>query len=385
MTRRPPVFGPEPWQGPWCHWDLWMCLVVLLDYDGDLDRFEERLIGDMGVLHGGRAAEAKWSHLVDLRRRLREVGVEPEDLVTAEHLADRTLVAKARRKVAVTGIERRAKTEAMIETPRVRLARRARYGSWGAFPVSPRPWYERFRRAVEVKHLVSADATFEKVATLEARLERLDRPRLPVAERLALYRAAHTALIELMERADDSYGEVGRFRDDVWETYLEIEWRHTGIDPDVYHRDLCELLVWEQYGLGFRREALSFEQVAPEEVDALAGILLDLEREHRQVHLRWAADEAVCQVAWLLIATGRTDRFADAARRIGSDHWRPIVAMAESALARDGKEAAYRVFAAANRPGLHRTHLAEQCRRLTGRPLRHLQAVPPEPRRNRDR
>ncbi len=38
-TRRPPIFGPEPWAErasvAWSHWDLWFCLVCVLDADGD--------------------------------------------------------------------------------------------------------------------------------------------------------------------------------------------------------------------------------------------------------------------------------------------------------------------------------------------------------------
>ena len=249
-------------------------------------------------------------------------------------------MAKARRKVAATSIEHRAKTDAMIETPRVRLERRALYGSWEAFPADPQPWYDRFRAAVEVKNLITKGRTFKKVSTLTARLERLDRPRLPVAERLALYRAVHSALIELITRSDDSYGEIGRFRDGVWETYLGIDWRHSGIDTEAYYQDLCELLVWEEYGLGSRLDTLPFERVADDEVDLIEGILLDLEREHSEVHLRWEADSAACQVAWLLVATGRVEGFENAAQQLGSDHWQPVVAMAETALERSGEDAA---------------------------------------------
>jgi len=378
MTRRPPIFGPEPWQGSWTHWDLWMCLVAVLDHNGDLEALDERFVADTGGILGGEVGEAKWSHLTDLRRRLAEAGVEPGDLVTPEHLADRTLVTKARRKVVHPGLEPRAKTPAMIETPRVRLERRARHGSWPLFPSPSDPWYERFRVAVEVQDLVTKGRTFKKVSTLEARLERLDRPALSIAERLALFRAVHAALIELTERADDSYGEIGRFREDVWEAYLAIDWRRTGMDPAAYYRDLCELLVWEQYGLEFRWQTLSFPRSPDDEIDLVHGILVDLEREHRAVHLRYQTEEATCQMAWLLVATGRSDRFDQAARRIGTDHWQPIVALAEAALESDGPEAAFRVFSAADRPGRQRTYLAERCHRLTGRSLRHLRAVDQE-------
>ena len=379
VNRRPPIFGPEPWRDGWCHWDLWMCLVAVADHDNTLGALEERFVNEIGEYRTSRAGESKWSHLVDLRRRLAAAGTKPPELVTASLLADRTLMSKARRKVAGTEIEHRAKTEPMIETPRARLRRRALYGRWPSFPSPPGPWYERFRAAVELKGFVSAGRTFDKVSTLKDRLDRYDRSGLSSAERLGLYRAVHSALIELSERADDSYGEIGRFREDVWETYLAIDWRQTGIQPEVYYRDLSELLVWENYGLGYRRDTLPFERVTADEVPVVEAILGDLEREHREVHLRWQADEAACQIAWLLVASNSTQRFVSTAARLGSDHWQPIVAMAEAALEADGKDAASEVFAAANRPGAHRGYLAEQRRRLTGRSLRHLGAVESDP------
>jgi hypothetical protein len=37
--RRKPIFGPEPWEEvarrTWSHWDLWFCLVLVSDFDGD--------------------------------------------------------------------------------------------------------------------------------------------------------------------------------------------------------------------------------------------------------------------------------------------------------------------------------------------------------------
>ncbi len=57
---------------------------------------------------------------------------------------------------------------------------------------------------------------------------------------------------------------------------------------------------------------------------------------------------------------------AGAARRLGSDHWMPIVALAESATAAGRKELAVEVFRAADQPSLHRDHLRERCLKLTG-------------------
>lgn len=54
----------------------------------------------------------------------------PEVLV-----GDKRVLARARKKVGDRRVDGRAMTPAMVDTPRVRLVRQARYGRWSAFPV----------------------------------------------------------------------------------------------------------------------------------------------------------------------------------------------------------------------------------------------------------
>ncbi len=75
-------------------------------------------------------------------------------------------------------------------------------------------------------------------------------------------------------------------------------------------------------------------------------------------------DEAVQLVAWLHIAGRQYSRYAGAAHRLGSDHWIPIVALAESAAA-GRTELAIEVFRAADQLGMHRDHLRQRCLKLT--------------------
>jgi hypothetical protein len=124
----------------------------------------------------------------------------PADLVDEETRSDKRMVAKARRKVESQSIDGRAMTDAMINTPRVRLERRARYGRWDDFPVSHKTFYGRFRAAVEIKSFVTKGRTFTKVEQLSNRLQQLDGPRRSPHERIALYRAFHTTGLELADR-----------------------------------------------------------------------------------------------------------------------------------------------------------------------------------------
>jgi hypothetical protein len=368
-ARQPPIFGPEPWrdhQGiTWSHWDRWASVVAVVDHDGDLAGLEAHLVDQLHSLDGRDATEAKLSHLTDLRARLTTAGLTTRDLAGPD-TADRKLVAKARSKLASRGLEGRAMTPAMHETPRVRLRRRARRGHWPAFPVPPERFYERFRAAVEAKGHITKSRSFAKTRALGERLERLDGPRRRPEERLALYRAFHTAGLELADRADDSYGNIGELREKAWRTYLTLDPADAGMDPTAWWQDLCELIVWEPYGLGHEQETLPYRKLGAVDVDTVEHILLSLADEHRAVHLDWEADDAVQQVAWLHAAHRRWDRYPDAARRLGSDHWMPIVALAQAALARRRTDIAVEVFRAADKPGFHRDHLRRRCRELTG-------------------
>jgi len=369
--RRPPVFGPEPWEeiggGIWSHWDLWFCAVAVADHDFCLDQLEERLVSELQDRTGSReGTESKLSHLDDLRVRLDDAGLAPGDLATRDVLSERGLLAKTRKKLAERYLEGRAKTPAMIETPRVRLERRSRMGHWDAFPVNPERFYRSFRRNVEVKDHVSKNRSFSAVRRIEERLESLDKAGLAVGERLALYRAFHTAGLELADRADDSFGNVGEMRREAWHTYLGIAWQEAGMAPEAYWADLCDLVVFEDYALEFNEETLPWHHVPAGQTELVEGVLLALEAECRAVHLDYPADQAREQLAWLAVAGRRFTRYVEVASRLGTDHWREVEALAESALRSKRRDLAVEVFQAADRPGRHQQRLRERCTSLTG-------------------
>ncbi len=380
--RSTPIYEPEPWAiragRSWSHWDLWFCVVALHDGGGDLGRVEASLAKELHrPLSGGtRSTESKLSHLADLRARLDAADLTPGGL-GGNAGADARLVAKARHKIAAD-LEGRAMTEAMRETPRIRLQRRARFGSWPALPVSPQRYYDELRPLVEIGRHIPKGRTFGTTRRLTAALRRLDAPALPMDERIALYRAFHTVGLELADRADDSYGAVGEMRGAAWRTLLELDWRAAGIDPALRWRDLCELLVWEPYALEHRRETLSFERARVEEIPLIESIFTDLAEEHEAVHLRWQADEARQRIAWLHVAQRAIDEFPRIAALLGSEHWMPIDAMARTAIDAGRRDIALEVFRGADRPGFHQGHLRRLCRELTGVVLG-VEDLPPRP------
>jgi hypothetical protein len=366
-------FGPEVWERragvDWSLWDLWFCVVAVRDHDGDLDALAELFVEAIRkpAFGNGEASEAKLSHLHDLRARLDAAGLTAPDLADADVLADKRIATRARQKV--TGrisLEGRACTPAMLDTPRRRLEHRARYGHWTSFPSDPAPFFEKFRPTVERSDFVTKGKTFAITSRLEKRLAALDGPRRTLPDRLALYRALHTAGLELADAADDSYGNIGELRSTAWHTYLTIDWRTAGMSPDAYWQDLCELRIWEPYGLDYKAEGAWFRSARKADVPVNESILLAHEADHRDVVLDSPADEALEALADLYVATRSRDSYAMAARRLGSRAWRPIDAMARSQLAANDRAGAIAVFKAADQPGFHRDHLRKVCLSLTG-------------------
>lgn len=98
-----------------------------------------------------------------------------------------------------------------------------------------------------------------------------------------------------------------------------------------YWQDLCELLVSEVHALTHQHKTLPFQRAPAGQADLIEAILVGLAEEWRAASHDYQADEALELVAWLHIAGRRYTRYVDDARRLGSDHWIPIVALAESA------------------------------------------------------
>jgi hypothetical protein len=371
--KRVQRFGPELWERraghDWSLWDLWLCYVAVRDHGGELGPLGQSFadeIRERGAT-GGDASEAKLSHVRDLQARLEVAGLAPPDLADAGVLADKSIARRARDKVSGrVWLEDRARTPAMIDTPRRRFAHRARYGHWPAFPSDPAPWFEKFRPTVDRKGSVSKWKTSTVVDRLEKRLGDLDGPRRSLPDRLALYRAFHTGALELADRVDHSDGSIDMARTDAWLTYLAIDWREAGMEPDAYWRDLCELRLWEPYGLDYQHEGAWFGSARAGDVAVVEPILLALEQEHRDAVLDYPADEALVALADLHVAAGSRDRYVGAARRLGSRAWHPIETMARSQLDAGDRAGAVAVFEAADQPGRHQKHLREKCRSLTG-------------------
>lgn len=296
-ARQSSIHGPEEWGERagtrWSWWDVWFCAVAVADHGADLGEMDARLASaPLAPLAGRETREARLSHLADLRDRLASAGLSPLDLAGAEITCQRRVLARARKRVWGGSIERAAVTEPMVHTPRRRLEDRARRGHWGAFPVSPQRFYPELERLVDRHVFVEEHESFSVVSEFAERVSALEAACRSTADRVALYRAAHTAFLELQDQADDSYGVIGDERDEIWKTYVRLDWRATGMAPADYWRDVTELVVWEDYGLCWQEPTRTWRGVTSAELDLVEGLLAEVEAELWHFHLDYQAREA---------------------------------------------------------------------------------------------
>jgi hypothetical protein len=299
------VYGPEPWTSrageEWTWWDLWCCVIAVRDHDGDLAALAEQIAGRIregrssSMLYIRDSDDARLAQILDLTGRLNAVGLAPSDLADTAVLSDRKITSRARAKFKANtniGEGAYARTLAMRDLPRCRLENRARFGHWHHFGVDPTAFYEQFVPTINRKGWTTERQTSRACHTLDSRLGRLDGPRRSIAERLSLYRAFFTAAAELADIADDSWGQLGDLRTETWLAYLDIDWRSTGIAPEHYWQDICELRVWEDYAIDHRHPGAWFRSTTPDEIDLVKGILTDLATEARTYVLDYQASQA---------------------------------------------------------------------------------------------
>jgi hypothetical protein len=284
-TERPlddgPRNGTELWrevQGiMFCHWDRWLLRLALAEPTGLAalaHEFEHRRTHR----DGRDAAEALLAQVRDLEARLARVGRTPATLLDATEQASEWLRKKAVKRVLESPPH--AYTRAMRETPRRVLDARALRGHWPELPVSPAPFEAALGPVGVMTGYAEWWATAGIAEGLDFEIERIARTTACDDERLALYRAAITVLIETMARVDDSGADISRVFEGVERMYLPLA-RAAAARPGIL-RDLLELVVWEDYGLF--QHAEDFLRALPEPLADMAlrelrEIIAELHRE----------------------------------------------------------------------------------------------------------
>jgi hypothetical protein len=347
------------------YWDLWFALVADADFEGSWERFVEHLRGQKAKGVGRDLAERKLSHLRDLQQRLQQAGVELGDILAQ---ADRSPVALRRARQQVLEREPRASewSDAMRHTPKQRRYAHALRGFWPYFPVSPASHANRLAAHFQTRGWFSENQSFGIARKLDTFVDgvatMINQGQYGQAQ--AMLRAFLTVVIELMERADDSFGCIGDSFRGGFAHYLAIPLDATGIDATVFFHDLLTLLIWEDYGLTYEQTDGYFAGLTPQEGALCIEYVQQQMEELTGDDLDYQYEEALTLLGQIVAEQNRFERFEELARHMGTRHWKRIVVLADRAVKKRKRQLAIAVFEAALSPGMHEGFLRRKYEQL---------------------
>lgn len=352
---------------PISYWDLWFAIVTVERYEGDLGRLAEYFREERSRSLDREAVTGKLSHLRDLQHRLQEAGVS---LSTVLDAAGPGLVKQESRRApgrVLKHNERQNERSAPMRCPPLkRLYPAVLRQHWPRFPVSPEPYAERLAKRFKWNGLYGENASHglaRKLDSETARAEKLLAKRA-VAEALAMLRGLMTVAVELIAIADDSYGAIGDSFQEAFGLYLRLPWDASGIECEVFLRDLLDFLIWEDYGLTDRQRDGFFAALSSERADYCLDHLRRRQTELMAIDLDYQAEEALTLIGHVVAEQRRFELFEDLAREMAAEAWHPIVLMADVAEKEGKTDLAKAVFEAALTHGPHLDFLRHKYEQL---------------------
>jgi hypothetical protein len=348
------------------YWDLWFSIVAVIMDNGNLDRLAKRIKEEKVSLYDRKSIELKRCHIRDLKRRLAEASAIPADIVLAAADLAKTEKQRALKKVMEPIRKELDLSEPMLNTPRKRRFAHALRGCWRRFPVSPEPYAEKVGAHFRSKGVYHKDRSFSIARTLDRYVEKAKKllEADKAAHAQALLRGWMTVIIELIQKADDSFGSIGMSFDEGFTAYLKISLEQTGIDDTVFFSDLLDFLIWEDYGLTDQGIDGYFRRMTEVQADLCVE---HLRRETSALYeddLEYESEEALTFLGQVVAEQERFDEFEDLARQMGSRAWRRIVRLADSAMKRQKQPLALKVFEAALTKGYHLDFLTKKYEQL---------------------
>jgi hypothetical protein len=347
------------------YWDLWFAVVADADFEGSWERFGEYLRGQKAKGGGRVLAERTLSHLRDLQQRLQQAGVALSDILAQ---ADRSPAALRRARQQVLEREPRASewSEAMRHTPKQRRYAHALRGFWPYFPVSPASHAKRLVAHFQTRGWFSENQSFGIARKLDTFVDGVATMihQGQYGQAQAMLRAFLTVVIELMEKADDSFGCIGDSFRGGFAHYLAIPLDATGIDATVFFHDLLTLLIWEDYGLTYEQTDGYFEGLTPQEGALCIDYVQQQMEELTGDDLDYQYEEALTLLGQIVAEQHRFERFEELARHMGTRHWKRIVVLADRAVKKRKRQLAVAVFEAALSPGMHEGFLRRKYEQL---------------------
>ncbi len=356
-----PPSGGEPLRVT--HWDLWIVLLVVRKFDGDWDEMHNYLHAektDSRSFFRRDKAEELIHHLDRLRQSLDRAGLSAED-VLAEADPDflKKQYRKAKRKVLDMGYRDNERSPWMIHTPRRQREARAMRGYWSHFPVSPMKYADALERQYKTSGWYNLDQSFRLERKLAAFLEKHE-AEASLAERLALYRAFLTVVVEKMGMVDDSCGVVGDLYQQVFEAYVQFDWTELDMELETFFQDLIELMIWEDYAGTDTGKPLFLSRLTPQEVKLVETILKEQWRELEELELDYQAEEALTMLGMLYREQLMFDQFVPMAQAMGTREWERITKMSETSEEHGKPDLALAVYEACLSPGMHEEFLREK-------------------------
>ncbi len=339
------------------YWDLWFIVALLNEFEGDWDEMINHFRQKLREGGARYSAEPMLSHLHRLHQMLTEAGLSADAALGQEkaNLLKKTK-RKAQTKILDNSPPRRDMSPWMINTPRAKRYMRAMRGHWSSFTVSPEQYAKPFARLFKSSGWYQKKETFDLERRLSAFVDK-QKERASLDETVALYRAVITVVLEKMEQVDDSYGVIGDFGGDIFETYTALPRNELTMTPADFFQDLMELLIWEDYGLTYQEQPAFFASLAPAEVQLVETILRTQWAELLELDLFYQAEVSLTMLGRLCTRQLLFDRFIDLAEAMGTRHWQRITTMAEAAEEHQRLDLALAVYETALRPGMHQRFL----------------------------
>jgi hypothetical protein len=180
------------------------------------------------------------------------------------------------------------------------------------------------------------------------------------AQAQSLLRAWMTVIVELMERGDDSGGNIGMSFDEGFRAYLKIPLDRTGIADAAFFPDLLDFLISEDYGLTDGGIEGYFRGLNGHQADLCIEHLRHEVAALLEDDLDYQSAEALTLRSRVIAEQDRFDEFEAVARQMGSREWQRIVRLVDRAMKKRKKPMAIQVFEAALTKGSHLKFLTEK-------------------------
>ena len=232
-------------------------------------------------------------------------------------------------------------------------------GYWPHFPVSPMKYADALESLYKSSGWYNLDQSFTLERKLAAFLEKHEAG-ASLAERLALYRAFLTVVVEKMGMVDDSCGVVGDLYQQVFEAYVQFDWTALDMKLETFLQDVIELMIWEDYAGTDTGKPIFLARLTPQEVKLVESILKEQWQELEELELDYQAEETLTMLGMLYREELMFDQFIPMAQAMGTREWERITKMSETAEEHGKPDLALAVYEACLGPGMHEDFLRKK-------------------------